>query len=140
MLGFLATAVWLGASMVGVPSVGAQAEVDFDHLGCAEVTKDSNPKEEQLVDLENKLGLEPGCALVTKAAYICAPTVKFRLDEIDPSGDDPRGEGYSHNMLCYKVSCDKREKQLITLDDQFGQREIQIKEAKLLCTPGEEPK
>jgi len=134
-LGILATAVWLGATMAGVPSVGAQSRFDLDHLECAKVTKDSNPTEQQIIDLETRFGLEPGCKLDTTAVAICTPTIKFHFEELGDSGDDPRGERLFNDMLCYEVNCDKREKQAITLEDQFGRHEIEFKDAKLLCTP-----
>ena len=137
-LGVLATAVWLGVSMVGVPSVGAVPRFDLDHLECAKVTKDSNLKEEQLVNLENKFGTESGCKLDTTAVYACVPTIKFRLDSLDQLGDDPRGERLATDMLCYKLKCDKPAKGTVSpIEDQFGgvDRVIQFKDGKYLCTP-----
>jgi hypothetical protein len=126
-----------------VPSVGAQAEPESDHLKCYEVTKDSNPKNEEFVNLFNEFETDGLlCQLITRAALFCTPTAKFRLDETDPSGDDPRGPRLRGDMLCYKIGCERRKKGTAQVEDQFGheEREIQFKDVKLLCTPAQEPK
>jgi hypothetical protein len=134
-LWLLVIAVVVGASMVVVSSAGAQVPPpDPDHLKCYQVLQDTNPREKEIVDLLNdQFGLEKQCTVFTKSPFFCAPTAKFSHD--NRLGDDPRGPALQPDYLCYRVECGKRNKQTILVDDQFGQRLITIKDARLLCAP-----
>src|SRR6266545_7994847 len=133
-LWLFATAVFVGASGTVVPSGGAQTSADPDHLKCYQVVQDTNPREKEIVNLFNQqFGQELECTLITKAPFFCAPIVKFSRE--NPEGDDPRGSALESDYLCYRVQCPEREKKNILVDDQFGFRQITIKDARLLCTP-----
>ena len=105
---------------------------DRDHLKCYEVLQDQNPLGEKEVDLVNKFGLEPNCHVVTKARLFCTPVAKFIEGG---NGDDFRGLELDTDFTCYRVECPENPVKEIAIDDQFGDRHIRIKDARLLCTP-----
>jgi hypothetical protein len=133
-LWLFATAVFIGASLMIGSLAHAGTTPQPDHLKCYQVVQDTNTREKEIVTLFNQqFGQEPECTLITKAPLFCAPTEKFSRNS--PEGDDFRGGALETDFLCYKVQCDNREKQNILVDDQFGTRQITIKDARLLCTP-----
>ena len=103
-----------------------------DHLKCYEVLKDQNLQDEKEVDLVNKFGLEPECNVTTKARLFCTPVRKF----VDGgNGNDPRGGAIETDFTCYNAQCPPNPPQRVDIDDQFGDRGIKIKNARMLCTP-----
>lgn len=124
------TAVFVGASLVVVSSGNAQpTAVEQDHLKCYQVVKDTLPPSTEIVNLFNEqFGPENDCALSTRPPFFCAPTIK-------DNDNDLRGPALQSDFLCYRVQCKERNRQNIFVDDQFGQRQITIKDARLLCTP-----
>lgn len=104
----------------------------LDHLKCYQVLKDQNPLGEKEVDLVNKFGLEPECHVVTRARLFCTPVSKFIPGG---NGDDPRGDRLETDFTCYNVQCPPSPKRSVEIHDQFGDRDIGIKNARMLCTP-----
>ncbi|MGE0820865.1 MAG: hypothetical protein AB7G75_00365 [Candidatus Binatia bacterium] len=103
-----------------------------DHLKCYEVLKDQNQLDSKEVDLVNKFGLEPDCDVTTKARLFCTPVRKFIEGG---NGNDPRGAALSTDFTCYNVQCPPNPSRRLEIDDQFGHRDIGIKNARMLCTP-----
>lgn len=120
----------------------AGVEGDPDHLKCYQV-KDSLPSGRTVADLyeEFENDLEVGCKVIIKARTFCAPVAKFTAD--DPSGDDSRLDGLGDllteegvaGFMCYPVRCQRRDRNVETIDDQFGVRDVELRNAKMLCTP-----
>jgi hypothetical protein len=96
------------------------------------VLKDQNHADEQEVDLVNKFGVEPECHVVTKARLFCTPVRKFVEGG---NGNDPRGAALNTDFTCYNVQCPPNPSRKVEIDDQFGNRDIGIKNARMLCTP-----
>jgi hypothetical protein len=71
-------------------------------------------------------------SVVTKARLFCTPASKFIAGG---NGDDPRGTALDTDFTCYKVQCPPNPNQRVEIDDQFGDRDIGIKNAQMLCTP-----
>jgi len=115
-------------------SAVGQVLYDEDHLKCYKVVRDELPQGTLLAGLSNHQFGDEKCKVRKRASYLCAPTVKWRVDDqIVPN--DPRGAALDTDFLCYKVSCANDEKREITVNDQFGQRRILTTKAQLLCTP-----
>lgn len=120
----------------------AGVEGDPDHLKCYQV-KDSLPSGRTVADLyeEFENDLEVGCKVILKARTFCAPVAKLTADE--PSGDDSRLDGLGDlltaqgvaGFMCYPVRCQRRDRTVETIDDQFGVRDVELRDAKTLCTP-----
>jgi hypothetical protein len=118
--------------------VQGQLLFEPDHLKCYRVLRDQNPNKSVPVDLFNRqFGEERECRVNTKAALLCAPTVKVRTDiDRDPPGNDPRGGPFTaDDYLCYPLKCPRPATRQVLVDDQFGRRQIAIRTARLLCTP-----
>ena len=105
-----------------------------DHLKCYEVLKDQNPPEEVVVNLFNAFGLEPGCEVQIESRLFCTPAAKVVVGG-GGIGDDPRGPALQSDFTCYQVRCPDSPRRRLHVNDQFGDREIGIEEARLLCTP-----
>ena len=121
--------------VTGLPVVQAAAQAipgDPDHLKCYQVVKDENPNAEKEMNLINKFGLEPGCHLRIKSRLYCTPVSKFLPGG---NGDDPRGTALNTDFTCYKVRCPIVPPRRLHIDDQFGNRDIGITQARMLCTP-----
>jgi hypothetical protein len=121
----------------GLPTVNSTAFAqvipgDRDHLKCYEVLQDQNPLVDREVDLVNKFGLEPNCHVATKARLFCTPVSKFIAGG---NGNDYRGAELDTDFTCYKVECPPNPIKELAIDDQFGDRNIRIKDARMLCTP-----
>ena len=57
-----------------------------------------------------------------RASFLCAPTVKWEIDDaIVPN--DPRGDALDSDFLCYKVSCANDQKREITINASSGNEE-----------------
>ena len=131
----LAGTLALGINTIAAVNAPAFAQIipgDPDHLKCYEVLQDQNPPGEHEVDLVNKFGLEPGCHVANKARLFCTPVSKFIEGG---NGDDPQGAALDTDFTCYRVECPANPIRELAIDDQFGDRHIQIKDARLLCTP-----
>jgi hypothetical protein len=128
---------WMLAGLVatGLPALNAGAQIipgEADHLKCYQVIKDEAVPAIKEVDLVNHFGLEPGCHLKVKARTYCTPVRKFIQGG---NGNDPRGGALATDFTCYKVQCPPNPTRRLTIDDQFGQRDIGIRDARMLCTP-----
>lgn len=122
----------LGVHALSTPASAQVIPGDSDHLKCYRVVKDQNPNDVKEVDLVNKFGLEPECHVVTKAKLFCTPVRKFIEGG---NGDDPRGAGLNTDFTCYNVQCPPNPKRRWEIHDQFGDRDIGITNARMLCTP-----
>jgi hypothetical protein len=124
------------AACVSVRASTAIGQVlyDEDHLKCYKVVRDELPQGTRLAELSNHQFGDETCKVRKRASFLCAPTVKWKVDDaIVPN--DPRGDALDSDFLCYKVSCANDQKREITINDQFGERRIQTTKAQLLCTP-----
>ena len=144
----LCAGIALALPQVAVAGVPPQ----FDHLKCYQV-KDSQKQERVDVDLLTYFQdqLEEGCTVLTKAKMYCTAAQKIRVTEDpepQPVGDDPRLDnlltlqgqyGLVQGFLCYNVRCPKIEPEEKLLNDQFGERPIEEKRAKMLCAPAVSP-
>lgn len=117
---------------VNTPGFAQVIPGEPDHLKCYEVLKDQNQLDEKEVDLVNKFGLEPNCDVTTKARMFCTPVRKFVEGG---NGNDPRGAALNTDFTCYNVQCPANPTKRLAIDDQFGDRDIGIKNARMLCTP-----
>jgi hypothetical protein len=127
--------VLLGA-YVGLAASTAFGQVRFDedHLKCYKVVRDELPHGTRNVELSNHQFGDELCKVQKRASYLCAPTVKWKVDgQIVPN--DPRGDALGSDFLCYKLKCANDQKREITINDQFGERRILTTRAQLLCTP-----
>lgn len=130
----LTSTLAFGISAFAAVQTPAFAQVipgDPDHLKCYEVVKDQNQLDTKEVDLVNKFGLEPGCDVTTKAR-LCTPVRKFVEGG---NGNDPRGTALNTDFTCYNVQCPPNPLKRLEIDDQFGNRDIGIMNARMLCTP-----
>jgi hypothetical protein len=66
------------------------------------------------------------------AKYVCAETAKTNVRPTPPGASDGPAAG---QFLCYKVKCSKATLPAITLKEQFGERDVTPKTAKLVCAP-----
>jgi hypothetical protein len=126
----------LGACLAVAVSTTAFAQVVFeeDHLQCYRVVADAMPPGTRIVDLANRQFGDDKCKVRKRAAFLCAPTVKYRVDEqLVP--DDPRGERLESDYLCYRMRCQNDQQRQILIDDQFGVRPIVTFQGQMLCTP-----
>jgi hypothetical protein len=130
----ITAALALAATSLPVPAAAQVIPGGLDHLKCYQVEKDANPPIVREVDLVNKFGLEPGCDVRVKARLYCTPVSKFVPGG---DGDDPRGPEITTDFTCYKVRCPQSPKRRLHIDDQFGDRDIGIGNARMLCTPTE---
>ena len=124
------------AACVSLRASNAVGQVlyDEDHLKCYKVVRDELPPGTRLAELSNHQFGDEKCKLQKRASFLCAPTVKWKIDDaIVPN--DPRGDALDTDFLCYKVRCANDQKREITINDQFGERRIQTTKAQLLCTP-----
>lgn len=127
-----ALALGLLSPMQRATAVAQVIPGEADHLKCYQVQKDQKDPEVKEVDLVNKFGLEPACHVSTKARLFCTPARKF----VDGgNGNDPRGAELDTDFTCYNVQCPPNPSRRVEIDDQFGDRDIGIKNARMLCTP-----
>lgn len=134
LAGTLALGMIYGLTSVTSPAFAEVIPGDPDHLKCYEVLQDAKAAQDKVVNLFNKFGLEPGCHVLTQARLFCTPVSKF----IDGgNGDDIRGDELNTDFTCYRVACPANPVRELEVDDQFGTRNMRIKDARLLCTPTE---
>lgn len=132
---------WIAASLLGgalmlaaAGTASAQVVFEEDHLKCYQVLKDEAPAGSRLAELSNRQFGDESCKVRTRASFLCAPTVKYAVDGHFVE-NDPRGTQLESDFLCYKMKCDDDVKREILINDQFGERKILTRDAKLLCTP-----
>lgn len=128
-----------GGSLVLLAPAGAEAQVQIfeqDHLKCYQA-RDSNPAGRHAVELFNRQFGAEKCRVSNRASLFCAPTIKVSVDGVT-KGDDPRGgpiDEITDDYLCYPLKCENPVEREILVNDQFGERRLKIKPARLLCTP-----
>ena len=105
-----------------------------DHLKCYSI-KDSQAKRTYTADLTG-LSLEPGCTVQVPAKQLCVPTAKTNITPAPPGGGPT---GTPNAFACYKVKCPKTVLPVVTIRDQFGNRTVTPKKARLLCAPSLRP-
>ncbi len=126
----------LGACLAVAFSTTAFAQVVFeeDHLQCYRVVQDQMPPGTRLAGLANRQFGDQKCKVRTRASFLCAPTVKYRVnDQLVPN--DPRGEQLESDFLCYRMRCEDDQQRQVLIDDQFGVRPIVTSQGQMLCTP-----
>jgi hypothetical protein len=111
-----------------------QVIFEEDHLKCYKVVRDEMPSGSRIAELANRQFGDELCKVRTRASFLCAPTVKWKIGEqvVPP---DPRGEALDTDFLCYKMRCANDQKREILINDQFGERKILTTQAQMLCTP-----
>ena len=132
LVGAVTLGLQAGSTMMNSTAFAQIIPGEPDHLKCYEVLGDQNPLIEKEVDLVNKFGLEPECNVTTKARLFCTPVRKFVEGG---NGNDPRGAALNTDFTCYNVQCPPNPQRRVAIDDQFGDRDIKIKNAHMLCTP-----
>jgi hypothetical protein len=131
---FIIPALFGACLTLNASTAPAQVIFDEDHLKCYKVVRDELPNGTRLAELSNRQFGDDTCKVRTRASYLCAPTVKWKVnDQIVPN--DPRGEQLDTDFLCYKMRCANDQKREILINDQFGERRILTTTAQLLCTP-----
>jgi hypothetical protein len=126
----------VGACLAVAAATTAFAQVIFDedHLQCYRVLQDMVPPGTRIADLSNRQFGDQKCKVRTRASFLCAPTVKYRVnDQLVPP--DPRGGQLRTDFLCYQMRCQDDQQRQILIDDQFGVRPIVTSQARMLCTP-----
>lgn len=142
----MATVMGISAALVTSTAFGGPGPIVYeeDHLKCYKVLKDPAVRptvalaKTRVVGLANSQFGQERCKVQTKAAFLCAPTVKFQVND-QPVPPDPIGATLDTDFLCYKMRCDNDQVRTVPVQDQFGQRNIVIKQAQMLCTPALKP-
>ncbi len=118
---------WTTAVVVLTASTaGAQLDPERNHLACYPV-KGKTIK--RTIVLDNALGSERTASL--RPVQVCVPTAKTAT----PAGSDPVTVGVPY-FTCYKFKVKgKREKQTLSLVDQFGTTSLAVTRPNLLCAP-----
>lgn len=129
----------LATSTAALAGPGGPVIYDEDHLKCYKVLKDAIQSSTALsrtraVGLASKQFGQERCKVQTKAAFLCAPTVKFQVNDQQVPNDQLGGQ-LDSDFLCYKMKCENDQARTLTIQDQFGQRNITIKPAQMLCSP-----
>jgi hypothetical protein len=124
--------VALGIGLALMLGVAARSTAQpQDHLQCFHV-KDPL-KLEGKVDVESKLGLEPGCK-ISRAGLYCTPaqrTVVTANVVVEPIG----GVALPGDLMCYRIVCKKPFPPDQDVSDPFGSRRLRKLVPKLLCAP-----
>jgi hypothetical protein len=118
---------WVTAAVVATASAaGAQLDPERNHLACYPI-KGKTIK--RTIVLESALGTEQAASL--RPVQVCVPTAKTAT----PPGSDPVTVGVPY-FTCYKFKVKgKREKQTLSLVDQFGTASLTVTRPNLLCAP-----
>ena len=124
----------LALCVAAIAGPASAQQLERDHLKCYEVIQDANPPQSVDVNLFNQFGLEPGCEVSIQSQLFCTPAAKVVIGG-GGIGDDPRGPALQSNFTCYKVQCPDSPRRRLSINDQFGARDIGIDDARLLCTP-----
>jgi hypothetical protein len=120
----------LGLALALGMSVRAEAQTR-DHLQCFQVRDPLKLK--GTVDVESKLGLEPGCK-ISRVGLYCSPAEKtvvaanVAVLSID-------GAALPGDLMCYRILCRKPFPPDQDVTDQFGSRQVKMLVPKLLCAP-----
>jgi hypothetical protein len=108
--------------------------LDLDHLKCYEVTKDP-VQGSAIVDLLGlHFGREESCEVMLRAQFLCAKNSKATVNGVG-AGNDPLGGTLDSDFLCYNLKCARNAVREVQILDQFGERTVTIRAAKMLCTP-----
>ncbi|MBI3244878.1 MAG: hypothetical protein HYZ50_00045 [Deltaproteobacteria bacterium] len=134
----LMTVMGIGVALVtstaALAGPGSPVIYDEDHLKCYKVLKDAMPAGARVVGMANKQFGPERCKVQTRAAFLCAPTVKFNVNDQNVP-NDPLGGDLASDFLCYKMRCENDLTRTMTVQDQFGTRNIVTKQAQMLCSP-----
>jgi hypothetical protein len=114
-------------SLTCVAPGGAQTA---DHLKCFKV-KDPQMKALYTADLSG-LTADSGCVIKVPAQMACVPSSKTNVQPTPPGGG---GTGSTNGFFCYKAKCPKVVLPVLAGSDQFGDRTVTPRVAKLLCAP-----
>jgi hypothetical protein len=74
------------------------------------------------------------CRVVVQAKCFCAPVAKC-LSANDCDDEDFPGLNPRIDYTCYKVTCADPVTRRLKIEDQFGERAVPIRNARLLCAP-----
>ena len=72
--------------------------------------------------------------MLVQAKYLCAPVAKC-LSANDCDDEDFPGLNPRIDYTCYKVTCADAVTRRLKIHDQFGDRSVAIRSARLLCAP-----
>src|SRR5215470_10384635 len=120
------TSVAVSTLLVGT----ALAQTARDHLACFRVT-DSAPKAKYRATFTTAAG-DQTCVVKTPAKVACVEASKSDVSPTPPGGG-PSGSA-AGSFLCYQAKCPKPAAST-NAQDQFGQRLITFRGAKLVCAP-----
>ena len=139
----LATIVALPLLLTGSADAGQPP----DHLYCLSssdpvpnlrATADLFPLQNPPFDIQN-------CRIRLRSGNTCVPANKFNVRDRngDPVDTFPFFGGPAQPYLCYQVRCPPESprgtREILVVEDQLGQREIEIRRADFFCAPGEVP-
>ena len=114
---------------------GAAVATAGNHIACYKV-KDVIPKQKITnVLLLSNTGSEnnTGCTIATGAKYCCDAVDKIGVPP-QPGGGGPINN--TSKFCCYKVKCNKGPTGSLPVQDQFGNRTLQVaKPPSLICAP-----
>jgi hypothetical protein len=115
----------------------AQLQPVFDHLKCYAITDPLKVKHTlDLTPEQTQFLPEPGCLLKSPAKFFCIDVQKTNVQPT-PGGPPVQAQD-ARDYLCYIVHCPNvNQNKVLTVFDQFGQRDITIKPPKLLCAPAQ---
>lgn len=136
----MATVMGIGVTLMASAAFagpgGAPVIYDEDHLKCYRVAKDAMPTGTRVVGMANKQFGPERCKVQKRAAFLCAPTVKFNVNDQNVP-NDPLGGQLDTDFLCYKMRCENDLTRSMTVQDQFGTRDIVTQQAQMLCSPAQ---
>jgi hypothetical protein len=121
----------LGMAVLGA-TAATVASAQIQHLKCYKIA-DPQEKAKYTADLTGiKPG--PGCTIVIPAALVCEPIMEVNLSPAPPGSN---GAATGKGFACYKVKCKNTKTPVppVQLKDQFGDRDVTVKTAKLVCEP-----
>lgn len=115
----------------------SSAAAETDHLACIQV-KDNKfgvPSDPQFITISDIVG-DSVSNCVVKKVKLTSLCIRVEKD----GGDDPRGgQGAAEAYGCYKVKCDGDIDGTLNVDDQFGNRNVERKKLRTICTPVDVP-
>jgi hypothetical protein len=136
------------ALLLAIWSWGAYAhedDEDLPHFKCFQLAEKGGAINED-VKLITQFGKED--VEVKNPHFLCAPTIKKRFCETDKDGNEKCAEDGTYavadlkkfleglHLLCWKIApSGPPVDQEVTLDSQFGDTDVKVQTAQLLCEP-----
>jgi hypothetical protein len=105
----------------------------FDHLDCRRL-RDPGPRARvrgEVIAREPRLAAPAECTIMLPARYLCTAAAAAGLRP-EPPGAAPGPE--AHGYLCYRARC-RRDRQTLSVRDQFGARDVVVRGSRFVCAP-----